>query len=73
MNSKLKAWLDSLAPAEREEAVKALGDMAIETPDDRLIREARKAAGLSDLSPEPSQDPNNDKILEIARKAAGLK
>lgn len=69
MNSKLRAWLNSLPPAEREEVKRKLGPMAAETAEEKLINVLREAAGL----PELDVDPNEDKVEAAARKAAGLR
>lgn len=69
MNSKLRAWLNSLPPAEREEAKQKLGPMAVETAEERMMNVLREAAGLPDLD----VDPNEDKVEAAVRKAAGLR
>jgi hypothetical protein len=67
MNAKLEEWLATLPEADRVKVVELLGDLAgdlaVETPEDRIIAEARRAAGL------PPEPPSVDPI----RKAAGLK
>ena len=68
MNKHLKAWLNSLSAEERTVVEMKLGSMAIETEEEKLANVMRKAAGL----PEVDVDPNEDKILAEARKAAGL-
>ena len=68
MNKHLKAWLNSLSTEERTVVEMKLGSIAVETADEKAINAVRKAAGL----PEVDVDPNEDKILAEARKAAGL-
>mgnify|MGYP001769944523 FL=1 len=68
MNKHLKVWLNSLSAEERTVVEMKLGSMAIETEEEQLANVMRKAAGL----PEVDVDPNEDKILAAARKAAGL-
>lgn len=68
MNKHLKAWLNSLSAEERTVVEMRLGSIAVETEEEKLVNIMRQAAGL----PEVDVDPNEDKILAEARKAAGL-
>lgn len=68
MNSNLRKWLISLSPEQREMVEEKLGAIAAENAEEKAINAMRKAAGL----PEVDVDPNKDKIVDTARKAAGL-
>lgn len=69
MDSKLKTWLNSLPPEERTQVIEKLGAIAVETEDERMMNVIRAAAGL----PELEVNPNEDKTIAAARKAAGLR
>ena len=68
MNKNLKAYLDSLPAGVRSIIVEKLGDLAVETPEEKLTNLIRKAAGLPDVDTNEGSDP----IVAAARKAAGL-
>ena len=70
MNSKLKAYLDSLTPEQRSIVVEKLGPIAVETPEERLANVIRKAAGLPEVN--ANEGEGVDLIAKAARKAAGL-
>ncbi len=73
MDAKLKAWLDSLSPEARSRYVEKLGQIAVESPEEKFANVVRKAAGLPEVhsSEDPNEDPT-EKAAKAARKAAGL-
>lgn len=76
MDSKLRAFLSSLSPAARAVIVEKLGDLAVETAEEKELNVVRLAAGLQPLDVDPNEGTNEDptaKVASAARKAAGLK
>lgn len=70
MNSKLKAYLDSLTPEQRSIVVEKLGSIAVESPEEKLANVIRRAAGLPEVN--ANEGEGEDLTARAARKAAGL-
>jgi hypothetical protein len=80
VNPKLQEWLNTLEPSDRAKVVGLLGDLAVETQEDKVLNAAWIAAGLPGKAPKKyhstggsdAGDPTDDQIISAARAAAGL-